>query len=676
MSLARPRPSRANRFQIALGGLARSSTLALLLTTAAIAPAMAQSLPVTASDPTAGSGLAVSPVPAVQDKAWPGVVRLSVDATDLNRRIFRVHEVIPVEGTGPLTLFFPQWLPGDHSPDGPITQLAGLVLTAEGQRLEWTRDPVQPLAFHLVVPDGATAVVADFQALSPTVADQGRIVMTAHMLNVQWEKMLLYPAGRYHRNITTQASVVLPAGWSFATALETGSPEADGSVLFKPVPLDVLVDSPLFAGEHYRQVDLDPGGRSPVRLDLFGDTQAQIAVADEQIADVRSLVQQADRLFGARHFDHYDFLVAPSDQLGDIGLEHHRSTEIRVEPGLFTEWESHLVDRDVLAHEYVHSWNGKWRRPAGQNVPNYNTPLQNELLWVYEGQTQFWGKVLTARSGLVTRDQALDDLATVAAQFDARVGRDWRPLQDTVYDPIISNRAPKGWISEQRDEDYYREGLLVWLDVDSLIREKTGGRKSLDDFARAFFGTRDGEYGENPYSFDDVVSALNGVVANDWAAFLRARLDGHGLPAGSRGAPLDGLTRGGYRLVYTNTKSPWQATYDGGLHRNDFTYSLGFLSNDANMIDTVQWDGPAYKAGLAVGMQIVSVNGEAASPSGIADAITASKNADTPIQLIVKDVDRYRTVSFDYHEGLRYPHLERITGTPDRLGDLLAARRR
>ncbi|QTC92921.1 M61 family metallopeptidase [Brevundimonas goettingensis] len=616
----------------------------------------------------------MAPIPVVVDKPWPGVVKLDVDATDLNRRIYSVHETIPVEGAGPLTLFFPAWLPGDHGPDGPITQLAGLIITANGQRIEWTRDPVESFAFHVVVPEGVTEISADFQHLSPTAGAQGRVTMTAEMLNAQWEKMLLYPAGRWHHNITTQTSVKLPTGWSFGTALETASTakiEGGDVTTFKPVTLDVLIDSPLMAGSHYRQIDLDPGGRSPVKLDIFADAASNIAPTDAQIAILRALVTQADRLYGARHFDHYNFLMAMTDRLGGIGLEHHRSSEDSVDPEFFTDWDNQFGDRDLLAHEYTHSWNGKWRRPAGQYVPNYNTPLQNELLWVYEGQTQFWGKVLAARSGLMTRDQALDALAIDAATYDNRVGRSWRAMQDTVNDPIISMRRPKGWLSEQRDEDYYVEGQLIWLDADTLIREKTNGRKGLDDFAKAFFGTHDGEYNEAPYTFDDVVAALNGVVENDWATFLRTRLDGHG-----PGAPLDGLARGGYRLVYTDTKSPWQKTLEGGLKRNNFMYSIGLQTNGENGISAVQWDGPAFKAGLAIGMSIVAVNGEAASASNLTEAIKAAKDTTTPIELIVKDGDHYRTVSLDYHGGLRYPHLERIPGTPDRLSELYAARTR
>lgn len=642
--------------------LALSVCLATLVL--ASTPALAQ------VDGYAGHPQTPQAIPAVVDQAWPGVVRLEVDATDLNRRIFQVRETIPVQNAGPLTLFFPEWLPGEHGPTGPITQLGGLIFTANGQRVEWVRDTLNPFAFHIIVPAGATEVVATFQHLSPTTGSQGRVTMTAEMLNVQWEKMLLYPAGRFHRNITAQATLALPAGWKFGTALETET-TAGAVTTFKPVPLDVLIDSPLFAGEHFRQIDLDPGGRSPVRLNLVADAEENLAATDEQITILRNLIQQADRLHGARHYDHYDFLVAMTDRLGGIGLEHHRSSENSVDPGFFTDWESKLGDRDLLPHEYDHSWDGKYRRPAGQMVPNYNTPMQDSLLWVYEGQNQFWGKVLAARSGLHSRQQALDALALDAATYDSTVGREWRAMQDTTNDPIIQQRRPIGWRAWQRSEDYYVEGQLIWLDADTLIRERTNGRKSLDDFARAFYGVNDGAFDENPYTFDDVVAALNGVVEYDWATFLRTRLDGHG-----PGAPLDGLTRGGYRLVYTDTPSDYQKTLYAEYGRNDFTYSLGFQTSATNQIGGVMWNGPAFQQGLASGMQIIAINGEAASPSRLAEAVTAAKGTDQKIELIVQDGTHFRTVTFDYHDGLKYPHLERIEGTPDRLGDLYTPRRR
>lgn len=616
--------------------------------------------------------VALAPIPAAKDEAYPGVIKLDVDATDIDRRLVQVRQTIPVSGPGPLVLFYPQWIPGQHGPVGPVANVGGLTFTANGQRLEWVRNTVQPWAYQIEVPAGVSEVDVAFQWLTPIEGAQGRVVVTPEMLNIQWEKALLYPAGYYSRQITFQPTLKLPQGWNYGAGLDTVSFE-NGLATFAPITLDHLADSPVFAGAHYRQIDLDPGGRSPVRLNVVADDAKMLEATDEHIQLHRNLVQQADRLFGARHYNHYDFLLAVTDKLGGIGLEHQRSSENSVDVKYFTDREATLADRDLLGHEYTHSWNGKWRRPADQMTPNLNEPLQNSLLWVYEGQTQYWGLVLTARAGLMSKQQALDVLAMSAASFQNIPGRQWRALQDTTNDPIISQRRPQPWSSYQRSEDYYREGSLIWLDADTLIRERTGGKKSLDDFAKAFFGVEDGNWDPAPYTFADVTSTLNGVQANDWAAFLRERLDAVG--PNSRG-PLDGIERGGYRLVFKEEPSSYMGALYKELGRNDFTYSLGFMMNGSNKITSVLWGGPAFEQGLTSGWEVVAVGGRAASADALKEAVTAAKGSSEPIELILKNGDRFKTVRFDYHDGLRYPHLERIEGTPDRLGDILSPRRR
>ncbi len=642
--------------------LAASASVLLLATGA---PALAQvgtpALPV-----------ALAPIPAAKDEAYPGVIKLHVDATDIDRRLIQVRQTIPVSGPGPLILFYPQWIPGNHGPVGPVANVGGLTFTANGQRLEWVRNTVQPWAYQIEVPAGVSEVDVAFQWLTPIEGAQGRVVVTPEMLNIQWEKALLYPAGYYSRQITFEPTLKLPQGWNYGAGLDTVSFE-NGLATFAPITLEHLADSPVFAGAHYRQIDLDPGGRSPVRLNVVADDAKMLEASDEHIQLHRNLVQQADRLFGARHYDHYDFLLAVTDKLGGIGLEHHRSSENSVDVKYFTDREATLADRDLLGHEYTHSWNGKWRRPADQLTPNLNEPLQNSLMWVYEGQTQYWGLVLTARAGLMSKQQALDVLAMSAASFQNIPGRQWRAMQDTTNDPIISQRRPQPWGSYQRSEDYYREGSLIWLDADTLIRERTGGKKSLDDFAKAFFGVEDGNWDPAPYTFADVTSTLNGVQSNDWAAFLRERLDAVG--PGSRG-PLDGIERGGYRLVFKEEPSAYMGALYKELGRNDFTYSLGFMMNKSNKITSVLWGGPAFEQGLTSGWEVVAVGGRAASADALKEAVTAAKGSSEPIELILKNGDVFKTVRFDYHDGLRYPHLERIEGTPDRLGDILSPRRR
>jgi predicted metalloprotease with PDZ domain len=592
-------------------------------------------------------------IPAPEDVAYPGVIKLSVDATDTDRRIFRVRETIPVAGPGPITLLYPKWLPGNHAPRGPLDQMGGLIVTANGKRVEWTRDTADAYAFHLDVPAGATALDIEFQFLSPTDTRMGRVVVTPDMLNLQWNAVALYPAGYFTRRITVEPTVTLPAGWKFGTALETAS-ASGSSTTFKPVPFETLVDSPMFAGRYYKQVDLDPNGPVPVRLNIVADKPEQLEIKPEQLTQHRNLIQQAYKLYGSHHYDHYDFLFALTDEMSGIGLEHHRSSENGVGGEYFTDWSKSVGDHDLLPHEYTHSWNGKFRRGADLWTANYSVPMRDSLLWVYEGQTQYWGNVLAARSGLVTREQALDDLASVAAAYDARVGRAWKPLQDTTNDPIVSARRPQSWKSWQRSEDYYSEGQLVWLDADTLIRELSGGKKSLDDFAKAFFGVKNGSYVPETYDFDEVVRTLNSVQPYDWATFLRTRLDGHG-----PGAPLDGLARGGYRLVYTDTPSDLFKTAESNSKSTSLTYSIGMSIGRDGAITDVQWDGPAYKAGLIVGTNVVAVNGRAYSGDGIKDAVRKAKDGG-PIELIVKNGDRYRTVKIQWTGGLRYPHLERI----------------
>ncbi len=603
-----------------------------------------------------------------RDEAYTGPISLHVDASDVARGIFHVRETVPLAGPGQLTLLYPQWLPGNHGPRGPINQLAGLEVRANGERLDWRRDVVNVYAFHIDAPAGVRELELTFQFLSPTTGNQGRIVATQEMLNLQWNAVVLYPAGRYVSRIRVAPSVTLPAGWSFATALD-GAVTEGATTRFAETNLEALVDSPMFAGAYYRRVDLAPGARAPVILNIFADRPDQLEASEEQLRPHRELARQALRLFGSHHYDHYDFLFALSDRMGGIGLEHHRSSENGVGGDYFTEWDKALDDRSLLPHEFVHSWNGKFRRPADLWTADYNVPMRDSLLWVYEGQTQYWGQVLTARSGLWSRQDALDSLAHAAATFQARVGRAWRPLQDTTNDPILSQRRPQPWRSWQRSEDYYSEGLLIWLDADTLIRERTNGRRSLDNFARAFFGEHNGSWAPSAYTFEDVVATLNGVTPYDWAAFLRERLDAVGGEA-----PLDGVTRGGYRLVFTDERSNYFRQYESNNEVADFMFSIGAAFDKTHNVTQVQWDGPAFNAGLAVGGQAIAVNGVGFSAEALRRAITEAHEGATPIELLVKRGDQYRTLVIDYRDGLRYPRLERIPGTPDRLGAILRPR--
>ena len=610
-----------------------------------------------------------APVYATSTTPYPGTITLDVDATNLSQRVFQVKERIPVQA-GPLTLLFPKWLPGNHADYGRVDKVAGLVITANGKRLEWVRDPLDVFAFKVDVPQGATNLDIEFQFLTPTGGDQGRVVMTPAMLNLQWNMVALYPAGYDASAITFAPSVKLPSGWKSATALEEQSRAGD-SISFKPVNFEVLVDSPMFAGRYAKTFDLDPGAKVPVRLNVFADDAKYLDAKPDHLQAHKNLVQQMYKLYGARHYNHYDFLFALSNQMSGIGLEHQRSSENGVGVKYFTSWDPKKGSSDLLAHEFNHSWDGKYRRGADLSTPSFNTPMQGSLLWVYEGQTQYWGNVITARAGLRNFDTAKDALALVAATYaEGRPGLEWRALQDTTNDPIISKRTSKSYRSWQLSEDYYSGGQMIWLEVDSLLRERSHDKLSLDDFARRFFGVNDGDWKVNPYTFDDVVKTLNDVMPYDWNTFLRERLDGR--------KPLTGgIEAAGWKLVFKDTPNAYakaaMAEYGGG--GADFNYSLGLSIGKDNTISDVRWDSPAFKAGVGPGMTVMAVNDRAYSSDVMEDAVKQAKTDKKPIALLVREFDTFRTIQLPYYDGLRYPHLERIEGKPDRLSAIYAPKK-
>jgi predicted metalloprotease with PDZ domain len=604
-----------------------------------------------------------APIPSPKDLEFPGTITLTVDATDTQRGIFRVREVIPVHASGPLTLLYPKWVPGYHAPQSPIAFLAGLEVMAGNARLRWRRDEVEVYAFHIDVPTGVERIEATFQFVSPTSPSQGRIAVTTDMLNLQWNTVVLYPAGHFSRGIRVAAGVELPEGWGYGCALEGST--AEGHVTrFKPVALDVLVDSPVFAGRHYRSIDLEEGGG--VRLNLVADRADLLAATPEQIAPHRDLVAQADKLFGLRPFDHYDFLVALSDELGTIGCEHHRSTEIKTAADYFINWKGNAPNRDVMSHEYTHAWNGKYRRGADSWTASFDRPIRNSLMWVYEGQTQYWGNILSTRSGLWTFEQALESLARTAAVYENRAGRRWRPMSDTTRDPIIASRGPLPWLSWQRSEDYYSEGQLIWLDVDTRIRELSGDTMSLDMFAMRFFGRVDDSFGTSTYDFDEVVRTLESVASYDWAAFLNQKLESTGADP-----PLSGIERGGYRLVYRKAPSAFGLDADRLFDAISLRFSIGLNVAQDGTIKEVLWESPAFDAGLTVGAQIISVNGRAYTADELKQSVVDAESGSV-IDFVIKSGSRVRATAIRYHDGLRHPHLEPIPGTRARLAEIYA----
>jgi predicted metalloprotease with PDZ domain len=607
---------------------------------------------------------APSPIPKPQDIPFPGTLRLEVDATDVDRRIFSVRETIPV-AAGPMTLVYPKWLPGLHSPQAPIELLAGLVISANGERLKWIRHPVTINAFQIDVPNDATEIVAEFQFLSPTDPSHGRVLVSRDMLMLPWNSVILNPAGHFARQIMVEAVLTLPDAWAFASALE----EADRSgptVRFRKVSLDMLVDSPVLAGRFFNRVALDDEGL--VHLNMAADRPELLEIQAGQIGPHRELVTQCDHLFGTRHFRHYDVLLALSDELDAEGIEHHQSCEAVSIPDYFTGGDRNFPRRNTIPHEYLHSWNGKHRRGADSWSPCFEEPIRNSLMWVYEGLTQYWTYVMCARSGMWSEEHVRGALAQAAATFDVHPGSCWRPLIDTTRDPIIAARNPLPWKSWQRSEDYYSEGALIWLDVDTRLRALTGEGRSLDDFARLFFGADDGVPVTHTYMFEDVVAALAKIAPFDWQGFFEAQLT-----ETRDGTDLSGLERGGYKLIFADTPNTYVAAFEALAGTTDLSFSIGLTTTGEGKINDVLWDGPAFAQSITAGSVIQAVNDRPFSVDILKDAVAAT-SAGEPLQLIVKSGNHVRGVRLNYDGGARYPDLERIADVPARLDAILAAR--
>jgi predicted metalloprotease with PDZ domain len=632
---------------------------ALLLATTASA-AVAQ-VPRSAPQPVS----AVSTVPAARDIPYPGTIGLTIDATDVQRGVFRVTETVPVPaGQNELILQLPEWIPGEHGPRGDMNLIADVHFLANGKELAWTRDPIETFAFHVPVPAGTREVTAKFVHTSPLQASEGRIVMTPEMLSLQWDKMSFYPAGYFVRQIPVVPSVTVPHGWQVFTALD-GQQRSGDTLTWRKVDYEQLVDSPILAGLYARQLDLG----HKVKFDVVADEAKDLDLPPQGLARLSKLVDEAYAAHGAFHFDHYDFLISLSDRLGDIGLEHQRSNESSLNPDSLIKWKAEDWERNVVAHEFNHSWDGKYRRPADLWTPDYRQPMQDSLLWVYEGQDQFWGHVLSARSGTQTKADVLGEIANSAGYYSIQAGREWRSVEDTTNDPIFEYRRPQPYDDLSRNEDYYNEGMLVWLEVDQIIRRGTGGAKGIDDFAKAFFGVRPGDIGQLTYTFDDIVATLNGIYPYSWATFLKNRLYRPDQPP-----PVKGIEMAGYRLVWKDKPNPYAAARDKGRKSTNLDYSLGFsLTGDGKVTGTL-WNSPAFNAGVVTGAQVMAVNGKAYSAGVIKDAVTAAKATKMPIDLLVKRGDRFTTVPVDYHGGLRYPWIEPAGQGEQPLDRLLAPR--
>lgn len=598
-------------------------------------------------------------------------VALTVSLPDPAQKVLYVHETMPV-APGKLTLYYPKYIPGDHAPDGPIGTMMGLEISANGKRIAWQRDPVDMFTFHLDVPAGVHSIAIRFQ-----FPDTERI--TPNLMDLTWEHVALYRAGQPTRDQMFQPMLEMPADWGYGTALETAAREG-GRIGFKPVPFNTLVDSPVIAGKHFRQIDVTPANSSVHRwLDLVGDSEAALRIKPGQLQGYRNLVLQAQDLFRSHHYTNYHFLLTLSDYTSVGGLEHHQSSDDRARSGsrMFADPEHFLLDGSLLPHEYTHSWNGKFMRPAGLWQPDFEQPEIADGLWVYEGLTVYLGDALTVRSGLWTAQDWRDAVAYRAASMAHRPGRDWRPLSDTTRAAQLLYGGDPGWENWRRGTDFYREGQLLWLAVDTKIRALSHDQRTLDDFAQRFFGKDNGSYVTQTYTFDDVVAGLNAVQPWDWAKFLHSWLDG----VGDQVPLLSGIEQSGWKLVYTGTPSRYQNDVEtvgpGELSPSGVNemFSVGlFIRHDGGIMD-VLWQGPAFKAGLAPGMKLQAVDGHAYTPRVLRDAIVRAQEDKQPIQIQAAIDGVSRTYAVDYDGGLKYPHLVRVSGTPDYLSEILAAKK-
>jgi predicted metalloprotease with PDZ domain len=610
-------------------------------------------------------GLLASPLLHAQTAANP--IKVRVDITDAPRKILHANLSIPVHA-GENTLVYPKWIPGEHGPTGPIDNLAGVKFSADGKDIPWRRDDVDMFAFHITVPSGVSSlnVKLDFLATAGSAGFSAGASTSANLAMLSWNELILYPEGMNAADVMVTPSVKLPDGWKYGTALEKTSGGATDPG-FANVSLEQLVDSPLLTGKYFREVPLAPEISPKHYLDLVADGPEDLELKPESIAAFSKLIRETGALYQSRHYGSYHFLVTLSDEVAHFGLEHHQSSDDRVPEKTFLDPDLELLSSDLLPHEFTHSWNGKYRRPAGLATPNYQVPMKGELLWVYEGMTQYLGDVLAARSGIWTTEQYRDYLAMSAATMDARPGRTWRDLEDTAVAAQILYGTGNQWDNWRRSVDYYPEGELVWLDVDTTIRKMTNGKKSLNDFCATFLGL-----GGNtpprvvPYTFDDVVAGLNAIVPNDWAAFLHERL-----LSKADHAPLGGVAQGGWALKYTDKPSEYTKASEGESNSVNAWWSLGIVVGEAGRVSDVLVGSPAYNAGFGPAMSIIAVNGRAYTGPLLKDAIGRTKTSTEPIEFIVSNTSYFKVLKIDYHGGERYPHLEAVKGQKDVLGDIL-----
>jgi predicted metalloprotease with PDZ domain len=596
--------------------------------------------------------------------------RLDVDLRGAPMHIFHAKLTLPVSA-GPLTLVYPKWIPGEHSPTGPIVDLVGLKISAGGKEIPWRRDDVDMYAFHVEVPAGVDTLSASYDYLSPAepTGARERPSSTEKLAVLNWYMVTLYPQGPRTDDLIYVATLRLPSGWKYGTALPVARESSD-TIEFAPASLTTVIDSPVITGVYLRHIDLSPGQTPPHAVHVAADGPAPLEATPVEVQHLRQLVAEAAAAFGARHYRRYDFLLTLSDRIPPDGVEHHESSDDRTEEGYFVEPELFQTS-ELLAHEFTHSWNGKYRRPVGLATPDYQIPMRGELLWIYEGLTQYYGVILSARSGMMPPTMFRESLASTAAYLNDRPGRTWRDLQDTAIAAQLLYSGPSAGSSWRRGVDYYDESTFIWLEADTIIRKSSNGKRSLDDFCRKFLGGENTPPKVMAYTFDDVVNGMNEVAAHDWRAFFNERLRSHG-----PGAPLDGLENSAWHLVFSDIPNEFEHINELANQELELQYSLGLYvhapgGEDGDKILDVIPGSPAAKAGLAPGFRLVAVNGRKWSGDILRDAIKRAKSNKDPIELLAQNGDFFQTYHVDYHGGERYPHLEAIGGKPDVLSEII-----
>lgn len=594
-----------------------------------------------------------------------GQMTVDVDARDCAQRVWHATVKMPAK-TGPMVIYYPKWIPGEHGPTGPIQSVTGLHFYAAGQEVEWRRDLEDGFKFRVTVPPGATEITAKFDYSMSTDAASSN----AKLGVINWYYVAMAPADVSPDSLTVQATLIHPEGWKSAGSLDVAKSDPNKTV-YKPTTLTSLFEHPVLIGQHLRTLDLFPSTapEGEHAVDIVADSEWALKVPDHRIEAYKKLVKETRAVFGGvGHYEKYHWLLTLSDSLGSFGLEHHECSDDRIPENSAVDDDESRRSCILLPHEFFHSWNGKSLRPAGLVTGGYEKPMKDDLLWVYEGLTNYYGEVLSARSGLCS----IEDLREIwAADFHevSGPGRTWRPLRDTdeMLPSLTGNFTGHG--KYRRGLDYYAEGSLIWLEADVTIRRLTKGEKSLDDFCRLFHGVGgNGSVFVRSYDFTDVVSTLNLVAKYDWASFFDRRLrEKLATP------PTGGFEGAGFRFTYNDKPNFFAAGWKPSSDV-DATSGLGLAVSESGDITDCLIGSPAFAAGLGSGMKVMAVNGRKFNPEGLKKAIAESTTSKDPIVFIIENGSFVKSVSVDYHDGIRQPHLIRVEGVADLISQIAKSR--